>query len=533
MKKAKILAAALALVVACMPFTGCGGQSTSSSAAPASGAVSSGAAGQEEPVKLTAYISHISDTDRFPMPVLETLAQEANVEIEWTVMNMGDWRTQKSVILASGELPDIVFGCAMTDADVSTGSFIDLAPYIDSAPNIKRFFEESPDAMAMAADTEGAIYALPGQPALRPYSGDVLYVNQVWLDQLGMEAPTTTEEFFDMLVRFRDEDPNGNGIQDEIGFSGYAGGGGTASVISTAGELGWVFPAFGVVMNHSDTYCMVKDGVPEFQPVTDNYRAAVEYIARMWKENLMDHEFWTLDFNGCAAKYRSDPLTVGAGSGWTVANNAGDNAQYYTMIEPLEGPNGDKYWNSSAYFYKLNDNRAAISTNCKNVEAAMRFLDVCYEEYAGLQLAYGSEGVAVGRDSAGNPTFLETPDGYTDEEWSMMNSMGIGAPAYASPEFEASITGENTNMDKLEADEFYSQWFLEESRMPYVTYDNDTLAELSILQTDINEYVLQSLATFITDGVTDQSWNAYVERIDAMGLDRLMEIYTEGYNSVA
>ena len=115
----------------------------------------------------------------------------------------------------------------------------------------------------------------------------------------------------------------------------------------------------------------------------------------------------------------------------------------------------------------------------------------------------------------------------------MMNSMGIGAPAYASPEFEASITGENTNMDKLEADEFYSQWFLEESRMPYVTYDNDTLAELSILQTDINEYVLQSLATFITDGVTDKSWNAYVERIDAMGLDRLLEIYTEGYNSVA
>ena len=60
-----------------------------------------------------------------------------------------------------------------------------------------------------------------------------------------------------------------------------------------------------------------------------------------------------------------------------------------------------------------------------------------------------------------------------------------------------------------------------------------SLAELSILQTDINEYVLQSLATFITEGVTDQSWNAYVERIDAMGLDRLMEIYTEGYNSVA
>ena len=527
MKKIRVLAVVLALAMICSVLAGCDGTTASSAAS------ASGMSADDGPVKLTAYISHISDTERFPLPILDELAEKANVEIEWTVMSMPDWRTQKSVILASGELPDLIFGCAMTDVDVNTGSFIDLKPYLDDAPNIKRFLDENSDAMNMATDADGAIYALPGQPALRPYSGDVLYVNQVWLDNLGMEAPTTTEEFFDMLVRFRDEDPNGNGIQDEVGFSGYAGGGGTASVLSTAGELGWVFPAFGVVMNHSDTYCMVKDGVPEFQPITDNYRAAVEYINRLWDENLMDHEFWTLDFNGCAAKYRSDPLTVGVGSGWSIATNCGENAQYYTMIEPLEGPNGDKYWNSSDYFYKLNDNRVGITTRCKNVEAAIRFLDACYDEYAGLQLAYGSEDVVVGKDDNGNPTFLETPEGYTDDEWTMMNSMGVGAPTWCSPEFEASITGDNTNLEKLNADKFYSEWFLEDSRMPYITYDNDTLSELSILQTDINEYVLQSLATFITEGVTDESWDAYVQQIQAMGLDRLMEIYTEGYNSVA
>lgn len=536
MKKIKMSALVLAICITCAVFAGCGGSPASSSGAsgasvPASDADGTGGVGEK--VKLTAYISHISNMDNFPMPVLDALAEQANVEIEWTVMNMGDWRTQKSVILAQSELPDLIFGCAMTDADVSTGSFIDLAPYLDSAPNIKRFLEENPDARNMATDAGGAIYGLPGQPALRPYSGDVLYVNQVWLDRLEMDVPKTTDDFLQMLIRFRDEDPNGNGQQDEIGFSGYAGGGGTASVLSTAGELGWVFPAFGVVMNHSDTYCMVKNGVPEFQPITDNYRAAVEYIALLWEENLMDHEFWTLDFNGCAAKYRSDPLTVGAGSGWTIGNNTGDNAQYYTMIEPLIGPNGDQYWNSSDYFYKLNDNRAAITTSCKNVEAAMRFLDACYDEYMGLQLVYGSEGVAVGKDESGNPVFLETPEGYTDEEWSMMNSMGIGAGTWCSAEFENRITGDNANLDKLKADRFYSQWFLEESRMPYITYDSQTLADLSILQTDINEYVLQSLATFITEGVTDESWDAYVKQINAMGLDRLMKIYTDGCLSVA
>ena len=527
MKKHRILAAALAAVIACCALGGCGGPG----AAGGSGAAASGSA--EGPVKLTAYISHISDPDKFPLPVLDELAQRAGVEIEWTVMSMPDFRTQKSVILASGDLPDLFFGCAMTDADVSTGAFLDLAPYLEDAPNIQRFLRENPAAKAMAAAADGAIYALPGQPALRPYSGDVLYVNQQWLDALGMDVPATTEEFYEMLVRFRDEDPNGNGLPDEIGLSGYAGGGGTASMLSTAGELAWIFPAFGVVMNHSDTYCMVKDGVPEFQPVTAGYREAVEYLHRLWAENLLDHEFFSLDFNACAAKYRSDPLTVGAGSGWSIGNNAGENAPYYTMIAPLQGPHGDQYWNSSDYFYKLNDNRAAISASCQNVEAAVRFLDQCYDEYAGFQLAYGSEGVVTGRDAGGAPTFLETPAGYTDEEWSMVNSMGIGAPTWCSPAFEATITGDNVNLDKLKADAFYSPYFLPESRMPYITYDNATLSELSILQTDINEYVLQALAAFITEGVTDAGWEAYVKQIDAMGLDRLMAIYTEGLRRAA
>lgn len=280
--KKQILAAFLVTTLVCASFAGCGGnnQSSASNGSSASSETSSTEeTASDEPVQLTAYISHISDAERFPLPVLATLAEEANVEVEWTVMDNSDWATQKSVILASGDLPDMLVGCSLTDADVSSGSFIDLAPYIETAPNIQEFLETNIDAMNMAATADGAIYALPGQPALRPYSGDTLYVNQVWLDALDMEAPTTTEEFYDMLVRFRDEDPNGNGQKDEIGISGYAGGGG--DVLVTAGELAWIFPAFGVVMNHSDTYCMVKNNVPEFQPVTDNYRAAVEYIARL------------------------------------------------------------------------------------------------------------------------------------------------------------------------------------------------------------------------------------------------------------
>ena len=35
--------------------------------------------------------------------------------------------------------------------------------------------------------------------------------NTEWLDRLGMEMPTTLDEFYNMLVAFRDEDANGDG----------------------------------------------------------------------------------------------------------------------------------------------------------------------------------------------------------------------------------------------------------------------------------------------------------------------------------
>ena len=78
---------------------------------------------------------------------------------------------------------------------------------------------------------------------------------------------------------------------------------------------------------------------------------------------------------------------------------------------------------------------------------------------------------------------------------------------------------------------YYSEWFLPESRMPYIVYDSVTMDELTILKTDINGYVQQSVADFIMNGVTDDKWNAYKDQLNKMGLERLMEIYTEGYNS--
>jgi len=487
--------------------------------------------GSAEPVTLTALIGHVTDESLFPFPVLEQIAQKANVKIDWQVIANPDWNQQKAVFLASGELPDLVIACQMTDNDVNGGAFIDLAPYIDQMPNVKEFLDSVPEAASIARNLEGQIYGLPSKPAYRPYSGDVFYVNQTWLDKLGMEVPTTTDEFMEMLIRFRDEDPNGNGIQDEIGITGYGGGQAVTDHLTLNGLLGWCFPAFGCCFNMNTYYCMVQDGAPVFLPTTDKYRAACEYLAKMWSENLLDHEYFSLGFPEQAAKYRSDPLTVGAGVGWTKETNAGENADNYTYIAPLTGPFGDQYWNSAAGTNTMYANRAAISTNCKNVDAALRFINELYDQYNSLQLCYGSEGVTFEMGEDGYPVFKETPEGYTDDEWAMNNGIGIGAPGWVSDEYNQKIGGQNNAMVKYELDDFYAPYFNVESRMPVLKFSQADMEEMAILQTDVKNFILQSLTDFIINGVTDESWTEYVNTLERMDLARYMELITNAYHA--
>ena len=536
--KKKVLALLMAMALVVSAFAGCSGNgnsSTSEGDTSGSSTTESGDTGDTgdtsgELASLTAIVMRNDTESEYPYPIISQLQEEAGVSIEWQIQTQADWPTQKSVLLASGEIPDLFFGTVLEDSEVSDGLFIDWNSngYLDMAPNIKEFLDSTPDAKSMATTAEGQMYGIPNQIAFRPESGDVLYVNKTWCDQLGIDLPTTTDEYFGMLIRFRDEDPNGNGQQDEIGITGY----GDLDMLVYAGSLAWAFPAFGVVINHSDTHCMVVDGVPQYQPITDNYRAAVEWLNKLWVEKLIDQEYFSLDFPTQAAKYRGETLLVGSGCGWTMSNNVGENIDDYELIAPLKGPKGDQYWNSSAWYYKLYPNRVCISAKCENVEKAIKFVDLCYDQYNGFQITYGSEGIGVDKDEEGNPVFLDVPEGYTDPEYKFMNGLDVSAPTWASDEFVASIGGENDAKEKYENDVFYSEWFLPESRMPYIVYDSVTMDELVILKTDINTYVQQSLTDFIMNGVTDDKWNAYVDQLYKMGLERLIEIYTEGYNSV-
>ena len=148
-------------------------------------------ASAEEPVKLTAvFIAHPLTQSVYDMEWLMQLEKDAGVDIEWEQIYT-DWNQVKSTRFASGDIPDLLFN-ATNDSDYTTydGLFMELTDLIDQyAPNVKAMFAEEPDTLALAKLGDGRIFATPKFQGKWPDCNGVMFINKVWLDNLGLETP--------------------------------------------------------------------------------------------------------------------------------------------------------------------------------------------------------------------------------------------------------------------------------------------------------------------------------------------------------
>ena len=162
--------------------------------------------------------------------VMAEMEEKAGVDLDWQIYYNSDWSEQKSLLLASGELPDAFVGSiCLNSSDMAQNKdyFDDLTPYIneETMPNLTKAMEECPELRAACTDRDGKIYSLPKKLPLRPtVCENGLYINQDWLDNLGLEAPKTLDELTDVLLAFAKEDADGDGDPtNEIGLTNNAG----------------------------------------------------------------------------------------------------------------------------------------------------------------------------------------------------------------------------------------------------------------------------------------------------------------------
>ena len=114
-----------------------------------------------------------------------------NLECDFTET---DWPTQRTLLFAGNELPDLIMNAGFSISDVnsygSQGYLLDFNQYRDIMPNMVATFEEYPELESFLTTEDGHIY---GMTQIRSDMTDRLmrtFIKRTWLENLGLEVPT-------------------------------------------------------------------------------------------------------------------------------------------------------------------------------------------------------------------------------------------------------------------------------------------------------------------------------------------------------
>lgn len=469
---------------------------------------------------------------------LKDIAEEAGVEISWEQVPESSWADKKSTLLAGGEIPDLIIGTGtIADSDFAMypGMFQDMTELIESgAPNIQKMFEEKPVMKQMATSLDGKIYGIPKYQRFWPYTANHQLINQQWLDNLGLSMPTTWDELYDVLVAFKEQDPNGNGLQDEIPLD-WAPGNGSFNVLS-------LIAGFGVTANYlsGDGY-YIQDGEVRNYYMEDSFREVCDFLHKCWEAGLINTEVFTQDyskFQSLARGNGDDTAIVGFTYGFDALDRVGAVlADQYAGCPPLKPSadyTGEVSWDYEYYDVNYVQNAVVMSANCSNKEAAMKFIDAFYEPENSIQVLFGSLGTCIEKEEDGSYTVLPPEDSSKDPgTWKWMNALADKGPMYISDSMEVTLPEDLQKVTELDAafTPVTSQIDVDNDVYPraFMKFSQEDNSSMSLINTDITSVVSTNFSKWVMEGRADGEWEAHVDGLKNAGIEQAIEIIQKQY----
>lgn len=300
---------------------------------------------------------------------LDYAEEMSGVDIAFSWILLDD--TQKAALaVASGSMPDVMIVNQTTyNMLLESDMLMDLTDiYAEKAPGtiLEQVYEVYPKSFA-AGTVNGRLMALPN--AVSQYENCVLWVRQDWLTALGLEAPTTLEELEAVARAFVEQDPDGNGEDDTIGMALYSAVFTDYNDSNSANSIATLYGAY------PQMWYMQDDGSVIYGSIASGTRDALEYLAMLYQEGLIDQEF---------AVHDADELIVSGKCGisygrWAYTTNqlrqshAYDGADWIPVLCPLDG-DGIYY----ARFRNPASSYVVISKDCENPG---KVLDIIINEY--------------------------------------------------------------------------------------------------------------------------------------------------------
>jgi putative aldouronate transport system substrate-binding protein len=504
-----------------------------------------GTQGAQQSDKLTnlKILQWVLDNQQVDFPNLwfyTELEKQTGVHVEWDLVKGADWDTQMNLRFAAMDLPDLIRtnGPDVEEYGVNQKLLVPLDDYLkDNMPNYySRLYMNDANKSMIASD--GKMYYIGGLIAQNVNHAGNHYINKAWLDKLGLAVPKTIDELTNVLIAFRDRDPNGNGLKDEIPFVA----GGTFPIKDETTGLYPHFANFGVPLHDTNTrygsYASVtKEGKVQFAVDYPGFRDAVEWLAMCYREKLLDMEALTLDSNSWGVKMNTG--NTGYTSYLRLLNTAltPEVAQNFVSLTPPASRHGVQV----PRLIEVAKNDATITIANKYVAQTLQWLDAQMETETMMVSWNGPlrEGAPIAPtmkiNAEGKYEILSVPaNNGLYNVVPVFHALFFAPGDYYSAIYQMPphrVERYQTSQDYLNAGvlEPGSYTILEQLLKP----SNTDAIELTRLYNEIDKLMQESLADFIRSGVTDAKWSTFLNSCKNVGVERYISLLQTYYDVYA
>lgn len=224
------------------------------------------------------------DDNNYTRYIEELLNVESVVVLEGQDHNQYE-QVEKMAIL-DGELPDImvVTDTEILDMLVENDLIEDLTDvYVNcTSDRIKEMYESFGDDKLGAVTYNGKLMAFPETEV---YTGpNLLWLRKDWIDDLGLEEPTTLDEAMDIVKAFVEQNPGGH-PDGNVGLVF------DPSLVGQSDQCFSVDSVFDACHAYPGKWIKDENGSMVYGSVTQETKAALAQLGEWYQEGILDQDF--------------------------------------------------------------------------------------------------------------------------------------------------------------------------------------------------------------------------------------------------
>ena len=211
-------------------------------------------------------------------PWTKWIVEKSGVNVKWIAVPRNEIQSSLNTMFAAGTAPDLIHDFVRGTVAYYRAQGV-LRPVDDIiekySVNYKKYLEQNKALKPYVTFDDGKMWAFSSVRPIDSIANHTMWIRKDWLDNLGLKAPDTEEEFFAVADAFAKKDPDRNGKNDTFAFSAMLA----------------YFPIISQMYFNSGWY--VENGKLELDLFTERYAAMLAFHKKAYDSGWLDPEYIT------------------------------------------------------------------------------------------------------------------------------------------------------------------------------------------------------------------------------------------------